>query len=173
MSNSSIWPIDRTLSSATTSGQSGPESDGNERVLWIPQSSSITGASASDCSVSYPGHSLGMGLTSQQRCSQCILRPQLTGPINLSINIMSCYQHRSPLPSLTTYLYHPLLLRGIQSYILYWVRAVVYRSEWSSCLCSSMWWGSQEYVAYEFVLTSPAVSCMSGSSNLVSFHDGW
>ena len=31
----------------------------------------------------------------------------------------------------------------------------------SSCLCSSMWWGPQEYVAYEFVLTSPAVFCMS------------
>ena len=35
---SSIWPIDRTLSSATTAGQSGPGSDGNEEVLRIPQS---------------------------------------------------------------------------------------------------------------------------------------
>ena len=56
---SSIWPIDRTLSGATTLGQSGPESDGNEEVLYIPQSSSITGASPPDCLVSYPGHSLG------------------------------------------------------------------------------------------------------------------
>ena len=31
----------------------------------------------------------------------------------------------------------------------------------------------QEYIAYEFVLTSPAVSCMSGSSNEDSFRDGW
>ena len=37
----SIWPIDRTLSGATTLGQSGPGSDGNEGVLCIPQSSSI------------------------------------------------------------------------------------------------------------------------------------
>ena len=33
---SSIWPIDRTLSSATIPGQSGPGSDGNEGVLRIP-----------------------------------------------------------------------------------------------------------------------------------------
>ena len=59
MQISSIWPIDGTLSGATTSGQSGPGSNGNEGVLCIPQSSSITGTSPSDCLVSYPGHSLG------------------------------------------------------------------------------------------------------------------
>ena len=59
MLNSSIWPIDRTLSGATTPGQSGPESNNNEGVLCIPQSSSITEASPSDCLVSYPGHLLG------------------------------------------------------------------------------------------------------------------
>ena len=53
MSNSSIWPIDKTLSGATTLGQSRPGSNGNERVLRIPQSSSITGATPSDCLVSY------------------------------------------------------------------------------------------------------------------------
>ena len=52
----SIWPIDRNLSSVTTLGQSGSWSDGNEA---IPQSSSITGTSESDCLVSYPGHSVG------------------------------------------------------------------------------------------------------------------
>ena len=57
----SIWPIDRTLSDATTLGQSGPGSNGNEEVLHIPQSSSITRTSPSDCIVSYPGHSLGGG----------------------------------------------------------------------------------------------------------------
>ena len=41
MSNSSIWTIDGTQSSATTSGQSGPGSNCNEGVLHIPQSSSI------------------------------------------------------------------------------------------------------------------------------------
>ena len=47
-----------TLSSATILGHSGPGSDGNKRVLHIPQSSSITGTSPSDYSVSYPGYSL-------------------------------------------------------------------------------------------------------------------
>ena len=59
---SSIWPIDRTLSGATTQGQSGPGSDGNEGMLCIPQSSSIIGTSPSDCLVAYPGHSLGVVL---------------------------------------------------------------------------------------------------------------
>ena len=48
MSNSSIWPIDMTISGATTLGQSGPGSDGNEGVLLIPQSFSFTEASPSD-----------------------------------------------------------------------------------------------------------------------------
>ena len=46
-------------------------------------------------------------------------------------------------------------------------------SSWSSCLCSSMWRGLWEFVAYEFVLTSLAVSGMSGSYNLDSFRDRW
>ena len=87
MSNSSIWPIDKTLSGATTPGQSGPGSDGNEGALHIPQSSSITGASSSDCLVSYTGHSF-RGPTSLQRCSQCILQPWPTGRLkSWSINI--------------------------------------------------------------------------------------
>ena len=49
------------LSSATTLGQSGPGSDGNKGVLRIPQSSSITGTSPSDCLVWYPEHLLGVG----------------------------------------------------------------------------------------------------------------
>ena len=55
---SSIWPIDRTLPGATTPSQSGPGSDGNKETLRIPQSSSITGNSPSDCLVSYLGHLL-------------------------------------------------------------------------------------------------------------------
>ena len=50
--------MDRTLSGATTLGQSRPGSDGNEGVLHIPQSSSIIEASPLDYLVSYPGHSL-------------------------------------------------------------------------------------------------------------------
>ena len=47
--------MDRTISGAKTPCQSGPGSDGNGGVLRIPQSPSITGASPSDCLVSYPG----------------------------------------------------------------------------------------------------------------------
>ena len=54
----STWPIDRNLSVATTPDQSGPENNGNEEVLSIPQSSRITGISPSECLVSYLGHSL-------------------------------------------------------------------------------------------------------------------
>ena len=53
-----MWPIDSALSGATTSGQFEPGSDGNEGVHRISQSSSITGASPSDCLMSYPGYSL-------------------------------------------------------------------------------------------------------------------
>ena len=55
MSNSYVW---RTLSSATTPGQSGSGSDGNEGVFPIPPNSRITGASPSDCLMLYPGYSL-------------------------------------------------------------------------------------------------------------------
>ena len=60
-------------------GQSGPGSDGNKRVLRIPQSSSITRTSPSDCLVSYPGHLLVGGLTLLQKSNRCILQPQPTG----------------------------------------------------------------------------------------------
>ena len=58
MSNSFFSPIDRTQSDTTTSGQRGPESDSNEWVLHIPQSSK-TRASPSHCFMSYQGDSLG------------------------------------------------------------------------------------------------------------------
>ena len=61
MSNSSIWPKDRTLLCATTRGQSRSKSDGYEGVLRIPQSSSFTGTSLSDSLMSYPEHLLVAG----------------------------------------------------------------------------------------------------------------
>ena len=42
-------------------GHSGPGSNGNEGVLYIPQSPSISRNSPSDCLVSYPGHLFGGG----------------------------------------------------------------------------------------------------------------
>ena len=68
MSNSSIWPINRILSRATP-GQSRLESDCNEGVLRIYQSSTITGASPSDCLVLYPGHSLEKSYPSAEKQS--------------------------------------------------------------------------------------------------------
>ena len=47
-----------TLSEDTSPGKSGLESDSNEGVLHIPQSSSIIGSSPSVCLESYLGHSL-------------------------------------------------------------------------------------------------------------------
>ena len=71
-----IWPIDRTLSSATTPERTGPGSNGNKGVLCIPQSSSIARASPS---VSYTGQSLGESYRSAEKQS-CILQPQPTRP---------------------------------------------------------------------------------------------
>ena len=58
MWKSSPWPVDRKLSRATNTPsliESG--SNGNEGIFQILQSSN-TGASPSDCLMSYPGHSL-------------------------------------------------------------------------------------------------------------------
>ena len=59
-----IQPMDRTKSDATDQGLSGRGSNGNKGVFRIPQSSSITGISPSDCLVSYPGHMLGKSYSS-------------------------------------------------------------------------------------------------------------
>ena len=78
MQFSSIWPLDRALSGAITPDQSGPGSDSNEGVLSIPQNSSITETSPSDCLVTYPGCLLAKSYP-LQRSSPCILQPQSTG----------------------------------------------------------------------------------------------
>ena len=54
---------------------SGPASDANEGVRCIPQSSSITGASPSDCLVSYPGHSLEQSYPSAEMQSMYFAAP--------------------------------------------------------------------------------------------------
>ena len=50
-----------TLSGAITQGLRGPGIDGYETVLLILQSSRITGASLSDCLMSFLGNSFFMG----------------------------------------------------------------------------------------------------------------
>ncbi len=72
-------PLDRVLSGAIIPGQSGPRSDGNEGVLHMgPKASALL----------EPHHQIVLchirtlvrgGLTPLQRCSRCILQPQLTG----------------------------------------------------------------------------------------------
>ena len=66
----------------STPGQSEPGNDGNEGVLRIPQSTSITETTPLDCLVSYKGQLLFVvvvGLNPLQRFSRCILLPQPTG----------------------------------------------------------------------------------------------
>ena len=57
---------------------------------------------------------------------------------------MSHHQRRSTWPSPATRPYRPSLPVGLQCYILYRHRAVVWGFSWSSCLSSSMWRGPQE-----------------------------
>ena len=95
MQFSSTWPIDRKLSCATTAGQREPGSDGNGWILHIPQSSSITGVSSSDCLVSYPGHSLE-GVLPLQRSNRCILQPQPTAQMQTVGKIRSLTLVRQP-----------------------------------------------------------------------------
>ena len=76
-SNSSMWPIHRTISCATTPDQRGRGGNCNEGELFIHQSSSITGASQTDCIMSYARHTF-VGLTPRKRCCQCILQHQIT-----------------------------------------------------------------------------------------------
>ena len=83
----SIWLI----SIATTPGQGGPGSDGNEEVLSIPQSSSITGTSPSDCLVIQYTR-WGGGLSSPQRSSRCILHLQPTGQGECRVTGSRCYR---------------------------------------------------------------------------------
>ena len=54
-----------------------PKSNGNKGLLHNPQNSK-TGASPTDCLMSYSRHSLGESYP-QQRCSRCILQSQLKG----------------------------------------------------------------------------------------------
>ena len=72
--------------------------------------------------------------------------------VTANVIIMSRCQHRSLWPSLAK------AISFIDTELLY------IGFSWSSCLCSSMWRGPPDYITEEFVLTSPAVFCMSGSS---------
>ena len=68
-------------SGATTSNQSGLGSNGNEKVLRIPQSSSITGDSPSDYLVLYTGPSLGEGFLADLAVSFGFMAYHLEVPV--------------------------------------------------------------------------------------------
>ena len=93
---SSIWPIDRTLSSATTPGQSRPGSDANEGVLLILQSSSITGTSPSDCLVLYPGLTLRDGWGSYPSAEMQSVYPIRLGHWIVGILWVEKYSKKKP-----------------------------------------------------------------------------
>ena len=80
-----IWPIDRTLFGATTPSQSRPGSDGSEGLLHIPESSSITWASPSDCLESYQDTRRKGVLPLCRGAGRCILRPQPTGQADFRV----------------------------------------------------------------------------------------
>ena len=87
------------------------------------------------------------------------------------IIIISHYQHGSPLPSLATTPYCPLLPAGPQGYIPYRHRAAVCRFE---PVILPLLVHVKESTGVHHLWTCPrTVSSMSGSSNFDSFRDGW
>ena len=73
----------------------------------------------------------------------------------------------SPLPIVHSLWQVLLAISSISAELLY------VGSSRTSCICSSLWRGPQEYITYELVSTSPTVSRMSNSKNFDSFRDGW
>ena len=71
--------MDRTLSGFTSLDPSGYGSYDIKGVLHIPYCCSIFGAPPLDCFVLYPGARSTGSLIPLQRCSQCVLQPQMTG----------------------------------------------------------------------------------------------
>ena len=87
--NSSIRPIDRTLTGVTIPGQSETGSNVNVRKLKISQMSR-TGASPSDSLVSYPGKLLGESYPSAEKQSVYSTDPA-DWALAFSLNLMdSC-----------------------------------------------------------------------------------
>ena len=83
---SSISPIDRALSGATTPSQNRHGSYGNEVVLCIPKSCSITRTSASVCLVSYTRTLLGGPYSSTE-----MQLAYSTAPVDRAIKIIYIY----------------------------------------------------------------------------------
>ena len=97
----------------------------------------------------------GWTLSSSSSSSICVLSTDIPDPLRQFFPIIHCFRQICKLKS---HINTDLLFVGFS---------------WSSCLCSSMWRGPQEYITYELVSTSPVVSRMCGSSNFDSFRDRW
>ena len=82
--------------------------------------------------------------------------------------ILSCHGHRYPWPFLATSPNRSRFQQVLRDISRILTELLYVGSSWSPCFCHVK--GS---ITYELVPTSPAVSCMSGSSNLNSFRDGW
>ena len=92
--------------------------------------------------------------------------------LSFTIIIMSCRQHGYPrsLSPLLPIVHRLWPIFRATSRILTQLLNVC--SSWSSCFCPAICGGPQEYITYELVFASPAVSCMSCLFNLDSFSDG-
>ena len=95
LSNSSILPIDKTLSGATTPGQGDSGDGGNEEVLRIPQNFS-SGASPSDSLVSYQEHSLGESYLSAEIQSVYFIDPAGWARLQLNVKIIVMIKLNNP-----------------------------------------------------------------------------
>ena len=125
-------------------------------------------ASPLDGLMSYSGHLLFGDLIPLQRRSQCIPQNQTTG----------LYKSSSSCHAVSTDLFDPLLppfsivhrfRQVFKATFCIGTELLYVGPSSSSSLYSSMRRGPQEYVTYKFVPTSPAVSHMSGLSNLDTF----
>ena len=92
--------------------------------------------------------------------------------IYIIVIIMSRRWHGYPWPSLATSPYRSSPLVGLQGHIPYPHIAAECMFELVVLLLPGHMWGPLEYITYELVPTSPAVTCMSGSSSVDSLRDG-
>ena len=100
--------------------------------------------------------SMSSSLSSSSSSSSCrAISTDIPDPLSPRLPIIHCFRH---VLKATSRIGTELLYVG---------------SSWTSCLCSSMGRGLQEYITYELVPTSPAMSLVSGSSNFDSFRYGW
>ena len=112
-----------TQSGAITPGQRGPESDGNEEVLCIPQSSSITGTSPLDYLVLYTGHSLGMSYPSNQKQSV-----YSTAPAHRAISVIEYICKYKGVTSVLIWMYRLMNKRSDLIYYYIYVNMFIIRT---------------------------------------------